>query len=174
MKLDYKFYITNQICKPVSQIYALVLEDLDGFNPEKSFENSRIIPPVFNFKQHGQSGSWVSEIYPRLTQVVDEMFKTVDLGDMSGGFNTLKDIYKVRVYEMARWRNTAKPADALGPDGIVIPVNTIEKPPSAELRPDQTDQDSILPLGHHFASPDESPRYPAEKRELFDPQEYQS
>ena len=64
-------------------------------------------------------------------------------GDMSGGFNTLKDIYKVRVYEMARWRNTAKPADALGPDGIVIPVNTIEKPPSAELRPDQTDQDSL-------------------------------
>lgn len=64
-------------------------------------------------------------------------------GDMSGGFNALKDIYKIRVYEMARWRNRAKPADALGPDGVVIPINTIEKPPSAELRPDQTDQDSL-------------------------------
>ncbi|MEO0392111.1 MAG: NAD+ synthase, partial [Pseudomonadota bacterium] len=64
-------------------------------------------------------------------------------GDMSGGFNALKDIYKIRVYEMARWRNTAKPADALGPDGVVIPVTTIDKPPSAELRPDQTDQDSL-------------------------------
>ncbi|MBV6632411.1 MAG: NAD+ synthase [Alphaproteobacteria bacterium] len=64
-------------------------------------------------------------------------------GDMSGGFNALKDVYKTRVYEMARWRNAAKPADAMGPEGIVIPVATIEKPPSAELRPDQTDQDSL-------------------------------
>jgi NAD+ synthase len=64
-------------------------------------------------------------------------------GDMCGGFNVLKDIYKTRVYEMANWRNTAKPAGALGPDGIVTPLSTIQKPPSAELRPDQTDQDSL-------------------------------
>ncbi|MEM6666685.1 MAG: NAD+ synthase [Pseudomonadota bacterium] len=66
-------------------------------------------------------------------------------GDMNGGFNPIKDVYKMEVYALARWRNGAKPAGALGPDGEVIPVNIIEKAPSAELRPDQTDQDSLPP-----------------------------
>jgi NAD+ synthase len=57
-------------------------------------------------------------------------------GDMCGGFNVLKDIYKMRVYELARWRNRI---------GRVIPETSIDKPPSAELRPDQTDQDSLPP-----------------------------
>jgi NAD+ synthase (glutamine-hydrolysing) len=59
-------------------------------------------------------------------------------GDMAGGFAVLKDVPKTLVYELSRWRNAQ-------PGGAVIPVSTIEKPPSAELRPDQTDQDSLPP-----------------------------
>jgi NAD+ synthase len=64
---------------------------------------------------------------------------------MNGGFNPIKDLYKLQVYALSRWRNANVPPDALGPSGEVIPVNIIEKAPSAELRPDQTDQDSLPP-----------------------------
>ncbi|MHB1017189.1 MAG: NAD+ synthase [Coriobacteriia bacterium] len=57
-------------------------------------------------------------------------------GDMAGGYSPIKDVLKTNVYELARWRNR---------DGELIPHATIEKPPSAELRPDQTDQDSLPP-----------------------------
>ena len=66
-------------------------------------------------------------------------------GDMNGGYNPIKDIYKTEVFALSRWRNTDKPADALGPDGVVIPETIIDKPPSAELRPDQKDEDSLPP-----------------------------
>ena len=66
-------------------------------------------------------------------------------GDMNGGYNPIKDIYKTEVFALSRWRNDNKPADALGPDGLVIPTNIIDKPPSAELRPDQKDEDSLPP-----------------------------
>ena len=49
------------------------IEDLEGLNPEKNYDNSRIVPPVFSFKRYGQSGAWVSEIFPNLTQVVDDI-----------------------------------------------------------------------------------------------------
>mgnify|MGYP002477702044 FL=1 len=66
-------------------------------------------------------------------------------GDMNGGFNPIKDIYKTEVFALARLRNRLRPGICLGPEGEVIPVNIIDKPPSAELRPDQTDQDSLPP-----------------------------
>src|ERR1700722_2048971 len=66
-------------------------------------------------------------------------------GDMCGGYNVLKDIYKTEVFALARWRNQFSPEGALGPRGRVIPERIIEKPPSAELKPDQTDQDSLPP-----------------------------
>ncbi len=66
-------------------------------------------------------------------------------GDMNGGFNPIKDLYKMQVYALSRWRNGAVPAGALGPSGQVIPINIIDKAPSAELRPNQTDQDSLPP-----------------------------
>ena len=66
-------------------------------------------------------------------------------GDMNGGYNPIKDIYKTEVFALSRWRNENKPADALGPDGVVIPHTIIDKPPSAELRPDQKDEDSLPP-----------------------------
>jgi len=66
-------------------------------------------------------------------------------GDMNGGFNPIKDIYKLRVFALARWRNENRPASCLGNDGIVIPERIITRPPSAELRPDQKDEDSLPP-----------------------------
>ncbi len=66
-------------------------------------------------------------------------------GDMNGGFNPIKDLYKMQVYALARWRNGQIPPGALGPGGEVIPLNIIDKAPSAELRENQTDQDSLPP-----------------------------
>ena len=66
-------------------------------------------------------------------------------GDMNGGFNPIKDLYKMQVYALSRWRNGHVPPSALGPSGEVIPVNIIDKAPSAELRENQTDQDSLPP-----------------------------
>ena len=66
-------------------------------------------------------------------------------GDMNGGFNPIKDLYKMQVYALSRWRNAHVPPTALGPSGEVIPVNIIDKAPSAELRENQTDQDSLPP-----------------------------
>ncbi len=66
-------------------------------------------------------------------------------GDMNGGFNPIKDLYKTEVYRLAAWRNANRPQGCLGPDHPVIPTNIIAKAPSAELKPGQTDQDTLPP-----------------------------
>ncbi|NEY90386.1 NAD+ synthase [Tabrizicola oligotrophica] len=66
-------------------------------------------------------------------------------GDMNGGYNPLKDIYKTRVFETCRWRNDNHRDWMQGPAGVVIPPRVIDKPPSAELRENQKDQDSLPP-----------------------------
>ncbi len=66
-------------------------------------------------------------------------------GDMNGAFNPLKDVYKTRVYDIARWRNAHHAPELRGPQGRVIPEFTLIRAPSAELRPDQKDQDSLPP-----------------------------
>ena len=66
-------------------------------------------------------------------------------GDMAGGYSVLKDAYKTTVFALSRWRNANKPEGALGPDGPVMPARVITKPPTAELRPDQKDEDSLPP-----------------------------
>jgi NAD+ synthase len=66
-------------------------------------------------------------------------------GDMNGGFNPIKDLYKMEVYRLSGLRNSWKPQGALGPDGRVIPENILTRAPSAELRENQTDQDSLPP-----------------------------
>ncbi len=66
-------------------------------------------------------------------------------GDMCGGYNVLKDVYKMEVFRLSRWRNQMRPNGGMGPEGRVIPENIIVRPPSAELRADQTDQDSLPP-----------------------------
>ncbi|WP_158968592.1 NAD+ synthase [Chachezhania sediminis] len=64
-------------------------------------------------------------------------------GDMAGGYNPIKDLYKTRVFETCRWRNANHRDWMKGPGGEVIPVAIIDKPPSAELRADQKDSDSL-------------------------------
>jgi NAD+ synthase len=64
---------------------------------------------------------------------------------MNGGFNPIKDLYKTQVFRISTLRNSWKPEGALGPDGEVIPNNIIIRPPTAELRENQTDQDSLPP-----------------------------
>ncbi len=66
-------------------------------------------------------------------------------GDMCGGYSVLKDVYKTTVFELCRWRNANVPPGALGPQGAVMPERVITKPPSAELKDNQTDQDSLPP-----------------------------
>jgi len=66
-------------------------------------------------------------------------------GDMNGGFNPIKDLYKMEVYRLARWRNAHVPKGGLGPSGVVIPEAILTKVPTAELRANQTDQDSLPP-----------------------------
>lgn len=66
-------------------------------------------------------------------------------GDMCGGYNCLKDFYKTEVFKLTEWRNENKPLIGFGPSGIVVPQNIITKPPSAELRENQKDQDSLPP-----------------------------
>jgi NAD+ synthase len=66
-------------------------------------------------------------------------------GDMAGGYNVLKDVYKTSVFALSRWRNAQAPRLGLGPQGPVMPERVITKPPSAELRPDQKDADSLPP-----------------------------
>lgn len=66
-------------------------------------------------------------------------------GDMCGGYNVLKDVYKTKVFELCNWRNTHHAKDMQGPEGRVVPERIITKPPSAELKPNQTDQDSLPP-----------------------------
>ena len=86
-------------------------------------------------------------------------------GDMCGGFAPLKDVWKTLVFDLSKWRNKAMPRGALGPEGEVMPPRIITRPPSAELRPDQQDTDSLPPyevldailqaLTEDMASPDE-------------------
>ncbi|MBM3597244.1 MAG: NAD+ synthase [Alphaproteobacteria bacterium] len=66
-------------------------------------------------------------------------------GDMCGGYAVLKDVYKTTVFQLSRWRNQAHPPGALGPAGRVMPERVITKPPTAELKPNQTDQDTLPP-----------------------------
>ncbi len=66
-------------------------------------------------------------------------------GDMCGGYNPLKDLYKMQVFALSKWRNQQKPKGALGPAGRVMPERVITKPPTAELRANQKDEDSLPP-----------------------------
>ncbi|MBT8413423.1 MAG: NAD+ synthase [Boseongicola sp.] len=66
-------------------------------------------------------------------------------GDMAGGYNPIKDLYKMRVFETCRWRNANHRDWMMGPSGEVIPPSVIDKPPTAELREDQKDSDSLPP-----------------------------
>src|SRR3546814_13728203 len=75
-------------------------------------------------------------------------------GDMVGGSNVLKDLYKTLVFDLSRWRNQVLPKGALGPAGRGIPEGIITKPPTAERKPDPKDEESQPP----FQEPAENPK----------------
>jgi len=66
-------------------------------------------------------------------------------GDMCGGYSVLKDVYKMTVFALSRWRNQQRPEGALGPEGRVMPERVITKPPTAELKANQKDEDDLPP-----------------------------
>jgi len=66
-------------------------------------------------------------------------------GDMCGGYSVLKDVYKTTIFSLSHWRNKTVLKGALGPTGEVVPIRTLTRPPSAELKPNQTDQDNLPP-----------------------------
>tara|TARA_B100000925_G_scaffold46316_1_gene30164 strand:- start:425 stop:934 length:510 start_codon:yes stop_codon:yes gene_type:complete len=66
-------------------------------------------------------------------------------GDMCGGYNPIKDLYKTRLYQICKWRNLFHESWMKGSKGPIIPVSILEKQPTAELRPNQTDQDNLPP-----------------------------
>ena len=66
-------------------------------------------------------------------------------GDMAGGYSVLKDVYKTTVFKLSEWRNANKPRLGIGPVGAVMPQRVIDKPPTAELRDNQRDDDSLPP-----------------------------
>ena len=66
-------------------------------------------------------------------------------GDMCGGYSVLKDVYKTTVFALSHWRNATRPAGMLGPEGPVMPERVIVKPPTAELRDNQKDENSLPP-----------------------------
>ncbi|MBW0143899.1 NAD+ synthase [Sphingomicrobium clamense] len=125
--------------KPGVEAMHEMLDGVDGLAAENIQSRLRMVTLMALSNEHGHmlvttgNKSEMSVGYATL------------YGDMSGGYNPLKDAYKTTVFELSRWRNAKKPRRALGPDGPVMPVRIIEKPPSAELRPDQKDEDSLPP-----------------------------
>ncbi|HEX2803635.1 MAG TPA: NAD+ synthase [Sphingomicrobium sp.] len=124
---------------PAVQVFGEMLPDLEGVAAENIQARLRMVTLMALSNAEGQmllttgNKSEMSVGYATL------------YGDMAGGYSVLKDAYKTTVFALSEWRNADKPEGALGPDGPVMPKRIITKPPSAELRPDQTDQDSLPP-----------------------------
>lgn len=124
-----------------------------------------ILEPVFNKLDNTDNNLWLENLQSRsrgtilmaLSNKLNALLITTGnksematgyatiYGDMNGGFNPLKDIYKTRIYELAKWRNNNFNDIFLGKNGLTIPQTIIEKPASAELRENQKDEDSLAP-----------------------------
>ncbi|HKX92707.1 MAG TPA: NAD+ synthase [Sphingomicrobium sp.] len=116
-----------------------MLPDLDGLAAENVQARLRMVALMALSNAHGHmllttgNKSEMSVGYATL------------YGDMAGGYSVLKDAYKTTVFALSKWRNHTKPEGGLGPDGPVMPARVISKPPTAELRPGQKDEDSLPP-----------------------------
>jgi NAD+ synthase len=124
---------------PAVQAFGEILPDLEGVAAENIQARLRMVVLMALSNAEGQmllttgNKSEMSVGYATL------------YGDMAGGYSVLKDAYKTTVFALSEWRNANRPKGALGPDGPVMPRRVITKPPSAELKPGQTDQDSLPP-----------------------------
>ena len=136
-------YDTVPIAPAVNGIYGMLGPIFKGRKPDITEENvqSRVRGTTLMAISNKLGGMLVT------TGNKSEMsvgYATI-YGDMNGGFNPIKDLYKMEVYRLSRWRNAHLSKGALGPRGVVIPENILAKAPSAELRENQKDQDSLPP-----------------------------
>jgi NAD+ synthase len=136
-------YDTVAIAPAVDGLYAMLAPVFAGRPPDTTEENvqSRVRGTTLMAISNKFGGMLVT------TGNKSEMsvgYATI-YGDMNGGFNPIKDLYKMEVYRLCRWRNANVPKGGLAPTGVVIPENIITKAPSAELRDNQKDQDSLPP-----------------------------
>jgi NAD+ synthase len=136
-------YDTVPIAPAVDGLYGMLGPIFKGLKPDLAEENvqSRVRGTTLMAISNKLGGMLVT------TGNKSEMsvgYATI-YGDMNGGFNPIKDLYKMEVYRLSRWRNAHLSKGALGPHGVVIPENILAKAPSAELRENQKDQDSLPP-----------------------------
>ena len=136
-------YDVLPIAGPVEGLFSALAPVFDGLAPDVTEEN-------IQSRVRGTMLMAVSNKFgPMVVTTGNKSEMSVGYatlyGDMNGGFNPIKDIYKTEVFELARFRNQVHPKASLGPAGRVIPENIITRPPSAELREDQKDEDSLPP-----------------------------
>ena len=136
-------YETLPIAAPVEGFFSALAPIFDDLPPDTAEENiqSRVRGTLLMAVSN--------KLGPMLVTTGNKSEMSVGYatlyGDMNGGFNPIKDIYKTEVYALARFRNATRPKGCLGPEGVVIPEHVITKAPSAELRENQTDQDTLPP-----------------------------
>jgi NAD+ synthase len=130
--------------EPAMKAFAAMLEpSFDGLGPDTTEENIQSRARGLTLMALSNKFGWMVLSTGNKSEM-SVGYATL-YGDMCGGYNVLKDVYKMTVFALARWRNEARPAELLGPAGRVIPERVITKPPSAELKPGQKDEDSLPP-----------------------------
>jgi NAD+ synthase len=134
-------YETIPIAEPVEGFLKVLAKPFAGVKPDITEENiqSRVRGSLL-MAISNKFGSMVLTTGNKSEMSVG--YATL-YGDMNGGFNPIKDLYKMEVYALCHWRNRQVPKGAKGPPGIVIPENILTKAPTAELRENQKDQDSL-------------------------------
>jgi NAD+ synthase len=134
-------YETIPIAEPVEGFLKVLAKPFAGAKPDITEENiqSRVRGSLL-MAISNKFGSMVLTTGNKSEMSVG--YATL-YGDMNGGFNPIKDLYKMEVYALCRWRNAHVPKGAKGPGGVVIPENILTKAPTAELRENQKDQDSL-------------------------------
>jgi len=137
-------HLDNVLIAPAIDGFATMLEPIfEGRAPDTTEENIQArIRGVLLMAISNKLGSMLLTTGNKSEMSVG--YATL-YGDMCGGYSVLKDVYKTTVFALSHWRNQSRPKGALGPEGLVIPERIITKPPSAELRPDQKDEDSLPP-----------------------------
>lgn len=130
--------------KPAMEAFDTMLKPLfNGTNPDTTEENIQArARGITLMGLSNKTGSMVVSTGNKSEMSVG--YATL-YGDMCGGFSVLKDVYKMKVFSLSRWRNSNLPMGAKGPAGMVIPERIITKPPTAELKPNQKDQDTLPP-----------------------------
>ncbi|MCA1777025.1 MAG: NAD+ synthase [Loktanella sp.] len=134
---------TVSIAEPVDAVDAALAHLFKGLEPGLAEENIQSrLRGLLLMAQSNKFGEMLLTTGNKSEVAVG--YATI-YGDMSGGYNPIKDLYKTRVFATCRWRNENHRDWMKGPPGEVVPVQIIDKPPSAELRPDQKDEDSLPP-----------------------------